>query len=81
MNSTLILVIALAIVLLALAFAGIAIKMLVRRGGEFKRHCSSTDPYTGKSNGCICGNAKSNDCPEQKKHTPLEVNDELLKEC
>ncbi len=70
----------LASVLLALAFAGIGIKMIVRRGGEFKRHCSSTDPYTGHSTGCICGNAKAN-CPEQKKHTPLEVNDELLKEC
>ena len=70
----------LAAVLLALAFAGIGIKMIVRRGGEFKRHCSSTDPYTGQSAGCICGNAK-NSCPEQKKHTPLEVNDELLKEC
>ncbi|MBR5028630.1 MAG: hypothetical protein IKX51_05355 [Bacteroidales bacterium] len=71
----------LAAVLLALAFAGIAIKMLVRKNGEFKRHCSSTDPYTGKNAGCICGKPQQSPCPEQKKHTPLEVNDELLKEC
>ena len=80
MNNILIVII-LAAVLLALAFAGIAVKMIVRKNGEFKRHCASTDPYTGKSAGCICGNAQKNDCHEQKKHTPLEVNDELLKEC
>ena len=81
MNPTLILVTAFAIALLGLAFAGIAIKMIVRRGGEFKRHCSSTDPYTGQSAGCICGKAKPTNCPEHKKHIPLEINEELLKEC
>ena len=79
--SNVFIVIVLATVLLALAFAGIAVKIILRRGGEFKRHCSGTDPYTGKSNGCICGNTAKNDCPEQKKHSPLEINDELLKEC
>ena len=80
MNNILIVII-LAAVLLALAFAGIAIKMIARKNGEFKRHCSSTDPYTGKNAGCICGKQQQSSCPEQKKHTPLEVNDELLREC
>ena len=80
MNNILIVII-LAAVLLALAFAGIAVKMLVRRGGEFKRHCSSTDPYTGKNAGCVCGKPQQSPCHEQKRHTPLEVNDELLREC
>ena len=76
-------VILLAIVFLVvvLCLAGIGIKMLVQRRGEFKRHCSSMDPYTGKRNGCACAAAEAL-CDNRKRHPyqPLEVNDELLKE-
>jgi len=67
--------------LLAIAFAGIAIKMIVLKNGEFKRHCSSTDPYTGQGKACICEKSAETMCVERKKHSPLEINDELLKEC
>lgn len=64
----------------ALCFAGLGIKMVLKRNGEFKRHCSSIDPYTGKGGGCEC--AKRALCDNRKKHPyqPLEVNQELLKE-
>ncbi|HRZ42249.1 MAG TPA: hypothetical protein P5228_06055 [Bacteroidales bacterium] len=45
-----------AIVLVAIAFAGIAIKMFFIRGAEFKKTCgSSVDPKTGKPMACSCG--------------------------
>lgn len=47
------------IVLLALAIGGIAIKMFVKKGGEFKKQCSSVDPDTGERFGCTCGKAES----------------------
>ena len=43
------------IVLLALAISGIAIKMFLKKGGEFKKQCSSVDPETGERFGCNCG--------------------------
>ena len=69
---------ALAIVVLCLA--GLGIKILIQRHGEFKRHCSSMDPYTGKGGGCVC--TKGVTCANRTKHPyqPLEVNDELMEE-
>lgn len=46
------------IVLLALAISGIAIKMFLKKGGEFKKQCSSVDPDTGERFGCTCGKEK-----------------------
>lgn len=43
------------ILLLGLAFAGIAIKMFFKKDGEFKKHCASKHPKTGESIGCVCG--------------------------
>lgn len=44
----------LTIILLAIAFAGFAIKMFVKKDGQFKKQCSSVDPKTGKQLGCSC---------------------------
>lgn len=44
----------LAIVLLALAFAGIAIKILVKKDGKFAGTCSSNNPLLQKE-GATCG--------------------------
>lgn len=52
-------VILISVVLVALAIAGIAIKMFLKKGGEFKKQCSSVDPDTGERFGCTCG--KSDD--------------------
>ncbi len=50
------------IVLVALAFAGIAIKILVKKNGQFSGTCSSNNPYFQKEGGTcgICG-AKANE--------------------
>jgi hypothetical protein len=56
-------VIIISIVLLALAFAGIAIKILVKKNGQFSGTCSSNNPLLKQGDGAcsICG-AK----PEEK---------------
>ena len=48
--------------LLALAFAGIAIKMFFFKDAEFRKSCSSIDPVTGQRMGCICGGAEDSTC-------------------
>lgn len=80
MNYWVVLIVAFAVLLLCVA--GLGIKILVRRNGEFKRHCSGYDPYTGKQNGCACAHSQNRNCEQRKKHPyqPLDVNEELLKE-
>ncbi|PKP04066.1 MAG: membrane or secreted protein [Bacteroidetes bacterium HGW-Bacteroidetes-6] len=50
-----IVVIIVVVVFIALAFVGIGIKMFLKKGGEFKKQCSTKDPQTGKALGCSCG--------------------------
>lgn len=78
--STILITILLALALVALMFAGLGIKMFFQKHGEFKRHCSSMDPYTGKGGGCVCAKAANAKCKNAEKYTPLEVNDNLMKE-
>lgn len=47
----------LTVILLAIAIAAIAVKMFFKKGGEFKKQCSSVDPETGKKLGCSCEGA------------------------
>ena len=54
------------IVLVALAFAGFAIKILTQKNGEFKKSCGSTDPTTGQKIGCTCGDDGSGEKCENK---------------
>ncbi|HBG70134.1 MAG: hypothetical protein A2W93_10375 [Bacteroidetes bacterium GWF2_43_63] len=51
----LLVVILICVALVGLAVAGIAIKMFLIKGGEFKKQCSTKDPKTGESIGCSCG--------------------------
>jgi len=51
-----------AIVLLSIAFAGIAIKLFFIKGSEFRKSCSSVDPQTGQQLGCSCGGEESTSC-------------------
>ncbi|MDR1725409.1 MAG: hypothetical protein LBR28_03350 [Bacteroidales bacterium] len=70
-----------AVILLAFYFIGLAIKIIFKKNGEFKRQCSSCDPYTGKRQGCLCGKDSINmPCDKDKHHSVLEVNKELLEE-
>ena len=50
-------VVLLSILLVALAFAGIAIKILVKKDGKFAGTCSSNNPYFQEEGGAcgICG--------------------------
>jgi hypothetical protein len=45
------------IVLLAIAFAGFAVKMFFKKNGRFEKQCGSIDPTTGKRLSCTCGAA------------------------
>ncbi len=57
-------VILLAIVLLAVAFAGIAIKLLVKKNGRFSGTCSSNNPLIQNEGGAcgICGARPDEQC-------------------
>lgn len=51
------------IILVGLAISGIAIRMFLKKGGEFKKQCSSVDPQTGERYGCNCSkNDGSDNC-------------------
>ncbi len=62
-------IILLSIVLLALAFAGIAVKILLKKDGKFAGTCSRNNPRLQKE-GAVCGvcGAKPD---EQCKEEPL----------
>jgi hypothetical protein len=68
------------VVFLALAFAGFAVKMFIKKDGEFKKQCSSVDPKTGQRVGCVCDGEGSgacenrdNDIVSKIKIEPLQV--------
>jgi len=53
----------LAVLLLAIAIGGIAIKMFVKPGGSFTKSCTSTsDPDSGKTRSCGCTPGVPGDC-------------------
>jgi len=58
---------------------GLGVKVLFRKHGEFKRHCSSMDPYTGEKGGCVCGRAAKAHCDKEGGYSPLEVNENMLR--
>lgn len=55
-------VVLLAVIIIGLSIAGIAIKMFLKKDGEFKKSCSSVDPATGERYGCSCGKAEGSTC-------------------
>ena len=80
MQNTLIITLLFALAVVTLMMLGLGVKMLFRKHGEFKRHCSSMDPYTGRSAGCVCHRAANVKCKEEGHYSPLEVNENLLSE-
>ncbi|MFW5793008.1 MAG: hypothetical protein ACOCWC_01895 [Bacteroidota bacterium] len=61
----------LAIVLIAIAIGGIAIKMFLLPGGSFTKKCGSyTDPKTGKQLPCTCNAENPTKC-ENKENTEI----------
>ena len=57
---------------------GLGIKVVCKKRGEFKRHCSNMDPYTGKGGGCVCGKTAQKRCDKVGRYSPLEVNENML---
>jgi len=56
-------ILVLTILLLAIAIAGIAIKMFFIKGATFTKTCGSKfDPDSGKPMECTCQTNKKNDC-------------------
>lgn len=57
-------VVLISIVLVGLAFAGIAIKILVKKNGRFSGTCSSNNPLLQKEGGAcgICGARPEEQC-------------------
>jgi hypothetical protein len=66
------------IVFLGLAFAGFAIKMFVKKDGEFKKQCSSVNPNTGERYGCVCGEDGDEACENKTKINVPEIEIETL---
>ncbi len=62
-------IILLAIVLLAIAFAGIAIKLLVKKDGKFAGTCASNNPMLQKEGvACsVCGAMPQEQCKGENK--------------
>ncbi len=70
------------VVLIALAIAAIAIKMFLKKDGEFKKQCSSVDPDTGKKLGCSCegspgdGRCRNDEVADHNKpHSISKINE------
>jgi hypothetical protein len=62
----------LAIVLIAIAIGGIAIKMLLKPGSTFTKTCGSTfDPRTGRAKPCSCQSDTPEDCESIKEESTV----------
>lgn len=73
MNAVLLTII-ISVVALALAFAGIAVKMFFKKGATFQRHCASQE--AGKEESCVCKGDEKN-CRYRAIHHPVETSMEL----
>ncbi len=61
-------VIILAIVLVALAIGGFAIKMFFKPGATFTKACSNSyDPTSGELRGCSCASGKPEECDHKSE--------------
>lgn len=72
--------------LIALAFIGLAIRVLIKKNGRFSKKCASIDVGDGtKVGGCNgCGDKKHSKCPRFEEHhgfegMPAEQIKEILK--
>jgi hypothetical protein len=69
-----------AVVLLAIAFAGIAVKILLKKDGKFAGTCSSNNPLLkGDGGSCgICGARPEEQCKAPETHSeinPVKLSD------
>ncbi|MGC6428697.1 MAG: membrane or secreted protein [Flavobacteriales bacterium] len=61
-------IVLLSVVLIGLAFAGIAIKILVKKDGEFAGTCASNSPFLNKEgeNCSFCGAKPEEKCMKEE---------------
>lgn len=52
--TTILIVLAVTIGVLALMMGGLGLKMLLKKEKEFKRPCANADPKTGRCANCTC---------------------------
>ena len=65
------------VIFIGIVFAAIAIKMFVKKGGEFKKQCSTVDPATGKKIGCTCGGTeKGNACHNKSEEAGSQITED-----
>lgn len=69
MNATILATLGLTLGLLVLAFAGIAIKLIVKKDGKFAGTCASQSPYLNKDGEVcsLCGARPSEQCNNSSK--------------
>lgn len=62
------------LLLIGLAFAAIAVKIIFTRDGEFRKSCGSIDPSSGQRIPCTCGKNDETACvnKESKEVTEFE---------
>lgn len=70
-------VVLLSIALMALAFAGIAIKILVKKDGKFSGTCASNSPFLNKDGqACsLCGARPEEQCNNKDKASVSDKNE------
>lgn len=56
-------VLILTIVIIGIAFAGMAVRMFFIKNGEFKKHCHNAGINGGK---CLCGNNGNGQCKRKE---------------
>jgi hypothetical protein len=70
----------LALILVALAIGGIAIKMFLVPGETFKKTCGSQfDPETGKAKSCACASGRPEDCETKRDEDGNRVTELIFK--
>jgi hypothetical protein len=57
-----------AIILVGLAVAGIAIKMLVQKDGQYTKTCSTIEFADGEKVGCVCSSNEPEKCAYYELH-------------
>ena len=61
-------IIIISIIILSFCICGIAIKILIKKNGEFSGTCASNNPFLNKNNETCsyCGAAPNEDCKSKK---------------
>lgn len=70
--------------LLFLAFAAIAVKLILQKNGKFVKTCASIEFENGETIGCVCKSktGKHEDCPNYELHHgkgAIKVNHDVTK--